>query len=301
MRNTLLWVYEGQTEFWGEVLTARSGLRSAAEARESLATSAAWLLEGRPGRAWRTLQDTTNEALLTPDRWQRDWRSWQRGQDYYDEMTLVWIEADALIREGSQGARSLDDFARDFFGAQPGRDARELGPLPYTFDDVVRELGRVQPYDWAAFLRQRLDGHDGSLLAAGLRRAGWQLAWSEQQSDFDKNADAAAKSTDFWFSLGFSVGEEGKLEGVRWDSPAFQAGLTKGQNLLAVNSRAYKAEILREAITAAKTNARPIELLFKSGDLYRSVAIDYRGGLRYPKLERVDGSADQLGALLAPR
>jgi predicted metalloprotease with PDZ domain len=305
MRNSLLWVYEGQTEFWGAVLAARSGLHSQAEALESLAETAAWLTEGRAGRSWRNLQDTTNEEIISSRYNGRDWRSWQRGGDYYAEMRLVWAEADALMRELSQGKRSMDDFARAFFGAQPGQAPGDFRPLGYTFDDVVRELNRVQPNDWAAFLRSRLDGHDTSSLTAGLRRAGWQLSYSEQPSEFSKNSDAREKQADFWYSLGVFVGEENKLVAVRWDGPAFQAGLTKGATLVAVNGRAYKAEVLKEAITEAKAGTRagtrPVQLLVKRGERYDTLAIDYRGGLRYPKLERIAGTTDHLGALLAPR
>ena len=216
-------------------------------------------------------------------------------------MRLVWAEADALIRELSQGQRSMDDFARAFFGAQPGRAPGDFRPIAYTFDDVVRELNRVQTNDWVTFLRQRLDGHDTSTLAAGLRRAGWQLAFSEQPSDYFKTLEAKDKQADFWYSLGLIVGEENKLQAVRWEGPAFQAGLTKGATLVAVNGRAYKAELLKEAITEAKAGPRPMALLVKRGDRYDTLAIDYRGGLRYPKLERIAGTPDHLGALLAPR
>lgn len=300
VRNGLLWVYEGQTEFWGHVLAARSGLLSPAEARDNLALTAAWL-QARAGRRWRNLQDTTHEPVIAGGRWQRDWRSWQRAGDYYDEARLIWIEADALIRERSAGQRSMDDFARNFFAVPAGRAAPELRPQAYGFDDVVRALNGVLAHDWAAFLRERLDGHDGATLAAGLRRAGWQLAWSEQPSEYLKAAEARDKRNDFSHSIGLSVGEDGKIAGVIWDGPAFQAGLAAGATLLAVNGRAYKPELLKEAITEARSGGQPIELLLRSQDLFRSVRIDYRGGLRYPKLERVEGSTDHLGALLAPR
>lgn len=299
MRGELLWVYEGQTQFWGHVLAARSGLLSAEQARDDLAITLAWL-QARAGRTWRNLQDTTFEPVIGRGR-STEWRSWQRGGDYYDEARLIWIEADALIRERSGGQRSLDDFARAFFGAQPGRTPGDLRPLAYGFDDVVRALERVQPHDWAGFLRRRLDGHDGQGLAAGLERAGWRLAWSDKPSDYQKAADARWKSTDFSYSLGFSVEEGDKLRGVIWDGPAFRAGVAPGTTLVAVNGRAYKAEGLAEAVTEAKNGGRPVELLLRSGELYRSVAIDWRGGLRYPRLERIEGRPDHLGALLAPR
>ena len=300
MRDSLLWVYEGQTQFWGAVLTARSGLHSAAEAREDLAIALAWL-DARAGRAWRNLQDTTNEPILGAGNWKRDWRSWSRGTDYYDEMRIVWIEADAIIRELSKGQHSMDDFARAFFGAQPGRAPADFRPLPYTFDEVVRTLNQVQPHDWGAFLRERLDARGGTSPSAMLRRAGWALAWREQPSDYFKAAEAQEKETDLFYSLGFVVGEGGKLVAVRWDGPAFAAGLASGTVLVAVNGRAYKADGLKEAVTAAKTSGKPIELLMKNGDVYKTVPIAWSGGLRYPALERIEGTPDHLGALLTPK
>jgi len=296
MQNGLLWVYEGQTQFWGKVLAARSGLMSMSDARDDLAAAAAWL-DARAGRSWRSLQDTTNEPIVNR-RWHRDWASWQRSADYYDESRLVWIEADMLIRDLSQGQRSLDDFARAFFGTEPGR----VAPLTYGFDDVVRELNRVQPNDWATFLRQRLDAHDKGAPLQGLAKSGWRLAWSDKPSDFYKAVEGRNKVADFSHSLGFDVANEGhKIPNVVWGSPAFAAGLAPSSTLLAVNGRSYKAEWLKDVITDAKTSGAPIELLVKSGDMYRTVRLSYRGGLRYPKLERIEGVPDRLSELFAPK
>jgi predicted metalloprotease with PDZ domain len=294
MRDSLLWVYEGQTQYWGAVLAARSGLVSAADARADLAETAAWL-DARAGRAWRSLQDTTNEPLLWATRGRRDWSSWQRSADYYDESRLIWLEADMLIRERSAGKRSLDDFARAFFGAEPKR----VQPLTYTFDDVVRELNRVQAYDWAGFLRQRLDTHDRPAPMAGIAASGWKLGWSDKPSEHYSAKMGAWKVTDFSYSLGFDLGEAAKVRNVNWGSPAFDAGMAPGATLLAVNGRAYTEDLLKEAVTAAKSGG-PIELLLKSGDLYRSARIEWRGGLRYPTLQRIDGTPDRLAALFAP-
>lgn len=302
MQNSLLWVYEGQTQYWGAVLAARSGLVSQADAREDLATTAAWL-DARAGRVWRNLQDTTNDPILSTQGWRRDWRDWQRGADYYDESRLIWLEADMLIRERSGGTRSLDDFARAFFGVEAARPAQDLRPVLYSFDDVVRELNRVQPHDWAHFLRQRLDTHEPGAPLAGIVNSGWKLGWSEQPSDYVKAQEAYDESSDFNYSLGLMVGKEGRLTRVVWGSPAFQAGLTSGATLLAVNGRSYKAERLKDAITAAKSDDKTggkIELLVKVGDQYRSVPITWRGGLRYPRLERIEGSVDRLSVLFAP-
>jgi predicted metalloprotease with PDZ domain len=300
MQDSLLWVYEGQTQFWGEVLAVRAGLVPLADARDSLASTAAWL-DGQSGRVWRNLQDTTNQPLLGERSGTRDWRDWQRGADYYDEMLLVWLEADMLIREGSGGARSLDDFARAFFGVEAGRREVDFSPLGYTFADVVAALNGVQPHEWASFLRERLDSHQPGAALKVLQRAGWKLAWSEEPSSFTKGVAAQRKVEDFAWSLGFEVAKGDMLGSVRWGSPAFNAGLNTAVQLIAVDGRAYKAERLKSAITAAKTSQAPILLLVKDGELYKTVSIAYGGGLRYPKLERIDGAEDRLTPVLTAR
>ncbi len=305
MQGSLLWMYEGQTQFWGDVLAARSGLMPLADVREELANIAA-SLDTRAGREWRNLQDTTTEPIVG-ERRGHNWISWQRSAEYYDEMVLVWLEADMLIREQSGGQRSLDDFARAFFGPTTRRAPTETTPLTYTFDDVVAELNHVQPYDWAGFLRSHLDTHKNGSLLAGLTRSGWRLAWSEKPTEYYKNVMTGyrRKADDFYHSLGFDVAKEGKLTNVRWGSPAFDAGLNDSVQLLAVNSRAYTAERLAEAITAAKADKAaskaPVQLLVKEGDTFRTVSIPYNGGLRYPTLERIEGTEDRLQLVLQPK
>ncbi len=296
MQDSLLWMYEGQTQYWGEVLAARAGMRSLVETRDAFAMHAAQL-DAQSGRRWRNLQDTTNERIVEETHSGSPWRDWQRGDDYYAEMLLVWLEADMLIRDLSGGARSLDDFARNFFGTEPGR----IAPLTYTFETVVAELNRVQPNDWAAFLRQRLDTHGPGAPLDGLERSGWKLGWVEQPSDMFKGYEAYRESDDFGYSIGFSVGKNGKLRGVRWGGPAFEAGLSSAVTLVAVNGRAYKAEVLKEALTAAKADKAPIQLLVREGELFRTVPIAYSGGLRYPTLLRIEGVEDRLSVLLAPK
>jgi predicted metalloprotease with PDZ domain len=296
MQDSLLWLYEGQTQFWGTVLAARSGLVPIDETLEGLAVSAAWV-DGQSGRAWRDLQDTTNAEIITNPRQRGLWNDWQRGSsDYYVEGLLIWLEADMRIREASKGARSLDDFARAFFGVEPGR----VAPLLYTFDDVVATLNRVQPMDWAGFLRSRLDSHTSAPLD-GLTRAGWRLAWADEPNGASKGFAARRKFDDFEFSLGITIGKGGRLQSVRWGSPAFDAGLSVATDLLAVDGRAYSVERMKDAITAAKTGTAPIQLLVRDGDLYKTVAITYRGGLRYPKLERIANTDDRLTPLLKPK
>lgn len=296
MQDSLLWMYEGQTQYWGEVLAARSGMRSLAETRDAFAMHAAQL-DAQSGRRWRNLQDTTNERIVEETHSSGPWRDWQRGDDYYAEMLLIWLEADMLIRDLSGGARSLDDFARSFFGIEPGR----ITPLIYTFETIIAELNRVQPHDWAAFLRQRLDTNAPGAPLAGLERSGWKLGWAEQPSDMFKGYESYVESDDFGYSIGFSVGKGGKLRGVKWGGPAFAAGLTSAVALVAVNGRAYKAEVLKEALTEAKADKAPLQLLVREGDLFRTVAIAYSGGQRYPTLVRIEGTEDRLSVLLAPK
>ena len=295
MQDSLLWMYEGQTQYWGDVLAARAGLVPLADTLDVFADVAAWQ-EARAGRAWRNLQDTTNEAIMTAKLDHPDWRDWQRSADYYDEMVMVWLEADMLIRDASKGARSLDDFARAFFGVEPGR----VAPLTYRFEDIVATLNQVQPNDWATFLRARLDSHAKPPLE-GLARAGWRLGWAETPNNASKGFAAQRKFDDFGYSLGFDVGKGGTLRNVRWGSPAFDAGLNTAQELIAVDGRAYSVERLNSAITDAKTSKAPIALLLKDGDVYKTVTIAYSGGLRYPKLERIPGVEDRLTPLLTAR
>ncbi|MFT4045146.1 MAG: hypothetical protein QM661_00445 [Solimonas sp.] len=296
MRDSLLWVYEGQTQYWGYVLAARSGLLSREQTLDALALSAA-VYDQRVARQWRALQDTTNDPIIAQRR-PLPWRSWQRSEDYYAEGMLVWLEADTLIREKSGGQRSLDDFAKRFFGVADGRWV----PLTYQFDDVVAALNAVQPYDWASFLRQRLDEHADGAPLTGFARGGYELVYTDKASEFFKNSEKLRKVVDLSYSLGFTVtAKDGKLGEVIWDSPAFKAGLSVGVQLIAINGDAYDADRLKEALIAAQSAGEPLELLVRDGDRYRTVAIDYHGGPRYPSLQRIKNVPARLDAILAPR
>jgi len=295
MRNSLLWVYEGQTEYWGQVLAARSGLWSKRDALDALALTAA-TYGARPGRAWRSVEDTTNDPIIA-NRPPQAWRSYQRSEDYYEEGQLIWLEADTLIRERTHGRKSLDNFARAFLG---GRDGQWMPESTYTFDDVVAALNAVMPYDWAGFLHARIDDVRPEPPLEGLTRGGYRLVYTEERGDYLKAFEAERKGANFLFSIGFSLGEDGAVSEVMWDGPAFNAGMTVGDTLVAVNGESYDADQLRRIITEAKTDHAPIELLLKTGSHYRAVAIDYHGGLRYPHLERIPGAHDLLSQILAP-
>ncbi len=294
LQNSLLWVYEGQTQYWGNVLAVRSGLISAKGMRESIASAAA-RYDSVQGRSWRALQDTVNDPIVQARR-SLGWGNWQRSEDYYVEGMLIWLDVDTRIRELSGGKRSLDDVARAFFGVADG----SIGPLHYTFEDVVAALAAVQPYDWAPYLRSRLDGHGPGAPLDGLTRAGWKLTYTDTPTDWIKAGEERAKSTDFSYSLGMNVKLDGAIEGVQWDGVAFRAGLAAGTTVVAVNQRAYKPEVLKAALKAARDGKAPIELLVRKGTNFRTVPISYQGGLRYPRLERVPGTPDRLEAILRP-
>jgi predicted metalloprotease with PDZ domain len=295
MQGTLLWVYEGLTQYYGYVLAARSGLWSREQALEALALTAA-TYQARVGREWRSVEDTTNDPILSARR-PAPWRSWLRNEDYYSEGLLVWLDADTLIREQSRGRRSLDDFARAFFG----RDDGSWTPVTYTFDDIVAALNEVQSYDWAAFLRARVYEAGTEPPLDGVTRGGHRLVFKEERSAFQRDSEAYNRNADFMHSLGIAFGDNGNVTQVQWDGPAFNEGITVGTQVVAVDGVTYSAEALRRSITTAKSSGAPIELLLKNGDQYRTVALEFRGGLRYPHLDREQAAADLLGAIFAPR
>jgi predicted metalloprotease with PDZ domain len=299
MRNSLLWVYEGQTQYWGYVLAARSGLLSKDQYLGALANTAAYY-DNLSARQWRDLQDTTNDPIIA-DRPAESWPNWQASEEYYNQGALIWLDADTLIREKTGGKKSLDDFAKAFFGVNDG--ARD--ELTYTFDDVVKTLNGVYPYDWANFLKARLNDHGQKPPFDGITRAGYKLVYTDTPTDYFKARETRLKFASFQYSLGLSLGKDGAVRAVLWDSLAYKAGLTIGAQIVAVNGRAYDADDLKAAIKAAAPgkdgkpgSADPIELLIKTGDRYKTIKIDYHGGLRYPKLEPIPGMHDVWGAIL---
>ena len=295
MRDSLLWMYEGQTQYWGNVLAARSQLWTRQQVLDLLATLAAQY-QAYPGRDWRSLEDTTDQPIMqygTP----LPWPSWQRGADYYDGGVLIWLDIDTLIRERSRGQYSLDDFARHFFGMEQG----SYGELTYTFDDIVAALNSVLPYDWASFLHQRIDAVNVDAQTSGLTRGGYRLVFTDRQNDLEKSADERRKLTSLTYSAGLSLDKDGEIKDVLWNGPAFVAGLAPGNRIIAVNELAFDVNEFKAIVKAAQTATAPISLIVRQGDRFRAVRLDYHGGLRYPHLERDPNRADLLEAIFAPR
>ncbi len=295
MQGSLLWVYEGQTQYWGNVLTARAGIRPQEASRDALAMVAATYADNRPGLEWRSLGDTTNDPVIAR-RKPKPYRGYQMSEDYYQGGQMLWLEADVRLRTLSGGKRSLDDFAKAFFGQNDGQWER---PDTYTFEDVAATLEQVQPTgDWSQFLRERVDHRAG--LVGGIEAAGWKLVYKDKPSAYFK-AMMKGRGANFIYSLGVALSPAGYVNEVRWDSAAFNAGVGTGMQVLAVNDLQYSADELEEAVRAAKDSKQPVRLLVKEMDVYRTLSIDYHGGLRYPSLERIEGKADYLTPILTAR
>lgn len=297
MENSLLWVYEGQTQYWGYMLSARSGMYTPDMTKEALALTAA-LYDNYAGSKWRPVLDTTNDPIISA-RAPKNWTSQQRNEDYYSVGLLVWLDADTLIREKTGNKKSLDDFASAFFGIKDG----SYVPETYTFEDVVATLNRVYPYDWAGFLKKRIaETSDGTFLD-GLERGGYKLVYKDKPTNWYKAREKKLKIVDLSYSVGLSITTAtGDIASVFWDSPAFKAGLGQGMTVVAVNGEVFDADGLKNAVTAAsKADGKPVELLIKRGKTYKTYTIDYKGGLRYPQLERIEGKPALLDAIIAEK
>ncbi len=299
-QGAMLWVYEGMTEYLGNVLAARSGLKTQAQYRDVLAYTAA-TLDYRPGREWRPTEDTAVAAsiLRTPN---PAWANWRRSQDYYFEGELLWLDADTLIRKRSDNKKSLDDFEKIFLGK-----GGNTGPLivPYSFDELVQDLNQVVPYNWAKFLHDRIDNINPRADLAGIEQGGYKLVYRDEPSPSIRMMMAAGGprrgGVQCWFSIGLQIGEDGAIRDVRWNGPADKAQLAPGEKILAINGQVFSGDRLREAIRGAKGTSEPIHLLVQSDTYVFPAQIDYHDGERYPALERVDGAPSYLDDITTPR
>ncbi len=296
MQGDLLWAYEGLDEFWGLVLAARSGLQSKSMVLGQLA-SIGGKYSGQAGRQWRSIEDTGHDPAMGY-RNPKPWPSFARERDYYSESALIWLEADQVIRSGTGGRRSIDDFARVFFGMNDG----DWGELPFELRDLVAALNQVHPHDWDAFLRQRLMTPGQPAPVAGIVQGGYRLVWKEQPNPYDVQRMAKSHSLALIHSLGLTLDKDAKATAVEWDSPAFNAGIVPGAKIVAVNGSSYSPEALKAAITAAK-GGPGLELIVQRGTRFQTLRIDYLGGLRWPWLERAAPGTEPTGLdrLLAPR
>jgi predicted metalloprotease with PDZ domain len=292
MKGDMLWAYEGLTEYLGQVLTARSTLWTPEDYRDKLAETAA-SLDNEYGRQWRPLEDTAVAAQILYDTG-NDYAEYRRGTDFYPEGVLIWLDADMTIRQLSKGKKSLDDFCRAFHGGPGGAPALK----PYEFADVVAGLNAVQPYDWAGFLNERLHSTNAHAPLGGIEHSGWKLVYDGDPSDFWTSNEDGANLT---YSAGLKVKEDGSISDIAFAGPAGKAGIAPATRIIAVNGRQFSTTILREAIDKAVTDTKPIELLIKDGEYYKTYRLDYHGGPRYPRLVRIENTPDLLTAIIAPK
>lgn len=294
-RTRLLWVYEGLTQYLGEVLTLRSGLLKPEEYLPALAEKIDQL-KHQEGRRWRSLEDTAVASWQLRGR-SAAWAALRRSQDYYNEGLLIWLEADAIIREQSGGKRSLDDFCKKFFA--PGRAAEVPTVAPYELGEITGLLKGLADYDWEKFFKERVGSPQPALSLAFVEKLGYRLQYSPKPSEYLAERDRDRKSVSAASSLGLSVGEDGKIGALVPGSLADQAGLASGQAVVGVNGRKYSAERFKEALADSATRGE-VELLLLDGDLFRTVELAYAEGPKYLELTRVGDRPDLLGAILKP-
>jgi predicted metalloprotease with PDZ domain len=295
MQDNLLWVYEGQTSYWDLVLAARSGMQSKEMVLGEWARVAGTYSE-QPGREWRSVEDTTHDPVFSA-RKPKPFASQSRNEDYYNEGSLIWLEADMLIRNQSKGRKNLDDFAKAFFGVKGG----DWGTLPYEFEDVVRTLNSVQAFDWATFLDKRLRQPNQPAPVTGILQGGYRLVWKEEANVFDKERMKEGNFLDLTHSLGLGLDKEGKVTSVQWGGPAFRSDIVNGTKIVAVGGITYTKDRLLDAIKAAKDGKTKITLLLQRDDRFRTVEIAWHQGLRYPHLEKVGNAITAIDLLLQPR
>ena len=288
MKTDLLWAYEGLTDYLGPLLAARSGLWTPEQYRESLAVIAASLGPGRPGRTWRPLIDT---AVGEPGVNGRGWLNWRRSVDYYDEGNLLWLEVATILHRESKG--TIDDFCHAFHGGPNN------GPevKTYTFDELVEALNRMAPFDWGGFFQNRLNSTAAVAPVGGIENGGWKVIFNAEPSKLDGRR---ANFGDI-YSMGLQIGSDGVVTDAIVGSPGFEAGIAPGMKVIGVNGRVFTADVLADAIKAAKDTSKTIGLLVVADDYIRSFTVDYHGGPRIPHLARDEAKPDYIDELIKAR
>jgi predicted metalloprotease with PDZ domain len=251
MQDDLLWVYEGLDQYLGWLLSVRSGFWTQQDFLDGLTPRLA-TLDRQSGRTWRNLQDTADASSILRGG-DPAWHNWRRGQEYYEEGALVWLETDVKIRQLTHNHKSLDDFAALFFG-KDGNTTWKV--LPYTFKDVVHDLNAIAPFEWAGFWTERLNSHVKDAPLAGLEGAGYKLVDREEMSPIEQSL--IGKRTDMRSPLGFLVDDKGIMYDVTYTSLAFAAGFSPMDQITAVNGVPFSSDVLRKAVKDAKTSTVPI-------------------------------------------
>jgi predicted metalloprotease with PDZ domain len=295
MIGDLLWVYEGLTSYWAEVLGARSGLETASQVRDRMALYQAEM-DTRTGRSWRSLQDTTRAAQLLYSA-EQQWTILRRSTDFYKEGPLLWLQVDSVMRAKSKGTRSLDTFAAEFFGPPDGA----ITVKPYTYEDLVAALNQVVQFDWNSLLQADLLATRPQPVSPGIEAAGWTVSYTDEPNEAAVDAETATGQTDLSTSIGLVLEQDGTIVDLAPDSAAGHAGLAPASKVVGVNHRVYSADLLRQAIVDAETSPQAIDLLTLTDGYYAEFQVDYHHGLRSPHLTRIAGKPDLLESILQPR
>jgi predicted metalloprotease with PDZ domain len=295
MQTDLLWVYEGLTSYLGDILGARSGIRTPEQFRDNLAALAA-RLDHVPGRTWRNLQDTA-DGVPSMQGAPQQWESWRRSVDYYDEDVLNWLWVDTIIREQTHGTKSMDDFCHLFHGGQSAQPEVKT----YTFDDVVNTLNQVAPYDWRGFWTERLTNHGPGAPLTGIERSGWKLVYDDTPSELMKSQKEVYKGINAQYSVGLLLEENGYIVDTVKGMPAAKAGIGPGMKVAAVNGRRFSPDVFSDALKAGKRSSDPFELLIENTEYFKTYKLDYREGAKYPHLVRDESRPDVLSDILRAR
>ncbi len=298
MKDDLLWVYEGLTDYLGQVLATRSGLWTPQEFRDQFAREAA-LLDAEPGRDWRPLQDTADAAVFLYDA-TPDWQNWRRGTDFYQEGDFLWLSVDDEIRHLTEEQKSINDFCLLFHGGTSG----EPDLKPYSFDDVVAVLHQIAPYDWAKFLRDRLDSLAPNTMDEALDNGGWKIVYNDDPNEMQDGRDRVRREVSLQLSVGLWLKNDGTVKDVIYDGPAYKAGFAPGMKITAVNDRNVDAasigDTIKQAIKDAERSNGPIRFIAANGLDVETYSVEYHGGLRNPHLVRDESHSDLLSEILRP-
>jgi predicted metalloprotease with PDZ domain len=295
MDGTLLWVYEGMTQFWGTVLPVRAGLIPQPSYREMLA-SVAGSFDIQTGNRWRPLGDTAVAAQVLYDA-PPAWSMSRRDVDFYEASEFLWLNVDTELRTRSGGKVSLDDYVRRFYAGAGGTPALK----PFSEQDIYTTLAGMVPGDWRALVHRHLDSLGQQVLLEALRGSGWQLSYTAEKNPYLETQQRRRKETNREWSLGVLVDDKETVVETIEDRAAARAGVGPGMKLIAVNGRKYSADVLDAAVAGAQANRKPIELLVASADYYRVVSVPYFDGPRWPHLTRIEGTPDLLTQTLTPR
>lgn len=288
MKGELLWVYEGLTQYYGFVMAARLGLIS----KDDLADVIAGyynMLDTEPARRWQSVADSAIGAQLSyhrPDKWTRS----ARRPDFYFETLLVWLEADCLIRKGTGGKKSLDDFCCLFAGNNTNAPAVK----PYDAEEIYKLLGEVYTYDWRKFFDARLYSVTPHAPSNGIAMAGYAMTYNSTPNAFKNNFVIGS----FLFArCGITVDNDGNVVDLDPSGPAFKAGLSIGDSITKVAGDKFSYDAFAQAVTGS-TGA--VTVSAKRNDQERSITIKCKGGAIIPHLKRTDGP-DLLARIASPK